>query len=282
MNRRRIIIVLSALMCLPLAAQELPAGLQADTVEFVRPKGMVNDYSMVGFNFGPTISRMMLNPSGYHQRWLYNPWYFSVSYIKNMKMFDFLPYFGYQIGIAYGHEGYKFAENEKSHYLHRIDGATEASYSVVEVPFLIHGHVDMAHFKFMVNVGPYVGYRLSIERRGQAEGDTEALSIANDFIDHDLRWDYGIYGGAGFALVFDPIELHFNAIGHVWSWGSIYTPNSNPEPYTNYYYRFAYPFDLNFTFGIYFQLGKRYGKTNAQLRRQAHDIVYGENNGKDR
>lgn len=282
MNRRLITILLAIVLAAPLAAQDLPAGFEVDTVMVVRDKGMVNDYSMIGFNFGPTVSRLVMNPSGYHQAWLYNPWYFSVSFIHNMKMFDFLPYFGYQIGLAYGHEGYKFKENEKSHYLHRIDGATEASYSVVEIPFLIHGHVDFAHFKFMLNAGPYLGYRLSIERRGQRAGDTASLAIADSFVDHDRRWDYGIYGGVGFALVFDPIELHFNAIGHAWSWGSIYAPNSNPAPYTNYYYRFAYPMDINFTFGVYFQLGKRYGKTSAQLRRQAFEIVYGEDNGQDR
>lgn len=274
--------MLLVLAALPLNAQNLPAGFEADTVAFVRPKGMVNDYSMIGVNFGPTFSRMVLNPSGYHQRWLYNPWYVSLTYIKNMKMFDFLPYFGYQVGIAYAHEGYQFAENEKSHYLHRIDGATEASYSMVEVPFLIHGHFDASHFKFMLNAGPYIGYRLSIERRGQLSTDTDALAIANSFVEHDRRWDYGIYAGVGFALVFDPIELHFNAIGHAWSWGSIYAPDSNPEPYKKYYYRFAYPMDINFTFGIYFQLGKRYGKTSAQLRHQAYEIVYGEDNGKNR
>ena len=272
MNRRLLTILLAFALGLPLAAQNLPAGLEIDTVAVVREKGMVNDYSMIGVNFGPTVSRLITNPSGYKQGWLYNPFYFSLTYIKNMKMFDFLPYFGYQIGIAYGHEGYKFVENEKSHYQHRIDGATYASYSVVEVPFLIHGHFDAAHFKFMINAGPYVGYRLDITREGQA----------STFLEHDRRWDYGIYAGAGFALIFDPIELHFNAIGHAWSWGSIYAPDSNPEPYKKYYYRFAYPMDINFTVGIYFQLGKRYGKTSAQLRQQAYEIVYGEDSRQHR
>ncbi len=274
--------MLALCMGAPLAAQELPAGLELDTLAVLPSRGMVNDYSMIGVNFGPTISRMVTNPSGYKQGWLYNPWYFSVTYIKNMKMFDFLPYFGYQVGLAYGHEGYRFTENEKSHYKHRIDGYSQASYSVVEVPFLIHGHFDASHFKFMLNAGPYLGYRLSVKRWDEASGNTASHAPAGDFIDHDRRWDYGIYGGAGFAIVFDPVEFHFNAIGHVWSWGSIYAPNSNPEPYTKYYYRFAYPMDLNFTFGIYFQLSKRYGRTSAQLRRQAYDIVYGEDNGKDR
>ena len=255
-----------------LGAQELPAGFEADTTTVVvREKGMVNDYSAIGVNFGPGISRLFMNPSGYRQAWLYNPWYFSLTYIKDMKMFDFLPYFGYQVGIAYGHEGYKFLPNKESGYQHTIEGATQASISTVEVPLMIHGHLDWAHFKVMMNAGPYVGYRLGITRSGEGVYD----GMENSFADYDYRWDYGIYGGVGFALVFDPVEIHFNAIGHMWSWGSLYAPNSSPSIYREYYYRFAYPFDINFTAGVYFQLGKRYGKTSRQLRKQAYDIVYG-------
>lgn len=255
-----------------LHAQELPAGFEADTTVMVlREKGLVNDYSAIGVNFGPGISRLFMNPSGYRQAWLYNPWYFSLTYIKNMKMFGFLPYFGYQAGIAFGHEGYKFLPNKESGYQHSIEGATSASISTVELPFMIHGHMDWAHFKVMLNAGPYVGYRLGIKRYG----DNVTAGLEESFADYDYRWDYGIYGGAGFALVFDPVEIHFNAIGHMWSWGSLYAPNSSPSVYKEYYYRFAYPFDINFTAGVYLQLGKRYGKTSRQLKQQAYETVYG-------
>lgn len=248
------------------AAPLLPEGFVQDSVTVLRSKGMVNDYPMIGVNFGPGISRLNMNPSGYRQGWLYNPWYFSLTFIKNMKMFDFLPYFGYQIGLAYGHEGYKFLPNKESGYQHSIEGATEASISTVEIPLMVHGHIDWSHFKLMLNAGPYLGYRLSISRSGDAV--TEGL--ADSFSEKDYRWDYGIYGGVGFALVFNPIEIHFNAIGHLWSWGSLY----RPDYYSPYYYSFMYPLDINFTAGIYFQLGKRYGKTSRQLKKEAYDIVY--------
>ena len=279
---KKTITLLAALaLCVTAFSQEteLFPGFGADTVEFVPEKFAINDYSMIEVNFGPTVSRMFFNPN-VRQAWLYNPYYMSVMYIKNMKMFGYLPYFGLQVGLAYGHEGYKFVENTETGYLHRIEGATEARYDVVELPFLLHGHVDMDHFRVMVNAGPYVGYRLGITRTG----DRVAESAVNEFMDYDYRWDYGVYAGLGFALVFDPVEVHFNAIGHAWSWGTIYAPNSSPGAYGNYYYRFAYPMDINFTVGVYFHLSKRTGKTSGQLRKEAYDIVYGsgKDNGRSR
>ena len=268
MKSRLLSLFAAVLLLAPsLNAQELPKGFEADTTTLVlREKGLVNDYSAFGVNFGPTVSRLFMNPSGYRQGWLYNPWYFSLSYIKNLKMFDILPYFGYQIGIAYGHEGYRFLPNKESGYQHSIEGASEVRISTVEIPFMVHGHIDWSHFKLMLNAGPYLGYRLGITR----VGDSVTPGLENSFSAKDYRWDYGLYGGLGFAIVFDPVEIHFNAIGHLWSWGSLYIPNYHSE----YYYSFAYPLDINFTVGIYFQLGKRFGKTTRQLKKEAYEIVY--------
>lgn len=269
MNRTNLVCALLLFAGLSLSAQNLPKGFEIDTTATLelRPEGIVNDYSVIGVNFGAGISRLNMNPSGYRQGWQFNPWYFSVSYIKNLKMFDTLPYFGYQIGLAYGHEGYKFLPKKESGYQHNIEGATECSISTIELPFMLHGHIDWSHFKVMINAGPYVGYRLGIERYG----NYVTPGLEKSFSSKDYRWDYGIYGGAGFALIFDPIEIHFNAIGHLWSWGSLY----QPDYYSPIYYSFAYPFDINFTLGIYFQLGKRYGKTSKELKKEAFNIVYG-------
>ena len=270
MNRRLALLLFALLTVSPLLAQE-EMVFETDTLLVAPKKGMINDYSLIGVNFGPTISRMFFNPN-VKQDWLYNPYYMSVTYIKNMKMFGFLPYFGFQVGLAYGHEGYRFVENKETGYIHTIEGATEARIDVFEIPFLLHGHVDGQHFKVMLNAGPYVAYRNSITRTGQRVPE----SLVNNFADSDYRWDYGVYGGIGFALIFDPVELHFNAMGHAWSWGSLYAPDSTPSEYNKYYYRYAYPLDINFTAGIYFQLGKRTGRTSRQLKKEAFKIVYGD------
>ena len=101
-----------------------------------------------------------------------------------------------------------------------------------------------------------------------------------DWYDTDIRWDYGFQGGAGFALVFSPIEI---SVGAQLRYGlsSIFTPDSQfpegsgYEDRNQYYYRFAYPLDIMITFGMHFELGKRYGKTRKALKQEAYDIVYG-------
>ena len=95
-------------------------------------------------------------------------------------------------------------------------------------------------------------------------------ATANDFTPTDIRWDYGLKGGLGFGLVFDPIELHFQAM-YKHSMSSLYKPNYHSE----YYYRFAYPSNIIISAGVHFQLTKRSGMTKKDLKKQAREIVYG-------
>ena len=43
---------------------------------------------------------------------------------------------------------------------------------------------------------------------------------------------------------------------------------------SEYYYRFAYPFDIIISGGIHIQLTRRTGKTRAQLKKEAKQLVY--------
>ena len=99
----------------------------------------------------------------------------------------------------------------------------------------------------------------------------------NKFHDYEYRFDYGIVGGAGIGFMLDPIEIHLNLLAR-WSMQSLYEPdyfNETFHPNNTYYYRYANPIDISATVGVYFQLTKRSGKTNKQLKKQARDIVYG-------
>lgn len=268
--RKRLLIIFLAFATLPLAAQE-PGGefpeLSVDSTGSRSGDFTVNDYLSLGVNYGASFSRMLFNPS-VNQAWRFSTNYASVIFTKHLRLFGYMPYFGYQIGLAYGHEGYKFKENKETGYMHRIEGAEEAVFELVEVPVLSYFHFDMEHFKLEANLGPYVGYRHSITRMG---GSVSA-ALKNSFTDYDIRWDYGLEGGLGFALVFEPVEFHVNALLR-YSWSSIYEPNSSPSSYKEYYYRFAYPFDVNVTAGISIQLSRRSGKTNRMLRQEARKIV---------
>ena len=117
----------------------------------------------------------------------------------------------------------------------------------------------------MADVGPYAGYRLNIQRNGPYVQE----DLVNTFLDTDIRFDYGLKGGLGFALVFDPVEFHVNAKVR-YSWSRIFQPDYASQ----YYYRYAYPFDVMVTAGLHFQLSKKTGKTKAMLRKEAYNIVF--------
>ena len=130
---------------------------------------------------------------------------------------------------------------------------------------MAHFHSDGLHFKVMVDAGIYGGYRLGIERIG----DRVREDVRHSFMEWDKRIDYGIAGGLGFGLVFNPVEFHVNANVR-YSWGSLYEPDYVSKDF----YRFAYPLDFMLTAGLYFQVTKRSGKTKAQIRREAYEQVY--------
>ncbi|MBQ9309986.1 MAG: outer membrane beta-barrel protein [Bacteroidales bacterium] len=268
--RKSLLITAALFVCCLLSAQEAENGYLryiADTTTKVRNYADINNYSLIGVNYGVTFSQMQFNPSQ-KQSWLFNPVYVSLMYTHYLKLFQYMPYFGYKVGIAYGKEGYRFKENKDTHTTFSIEGAHEAVIDVVEVPFLAHFHYDALHFKLMVDAGLYAGYRLGIERRGDNVKDGMARSFATT----DLRPEYGLQGGGGIGFVFSPVELHISALVR-YSWSSLYEPDSSPSVNNKYYYRFAYPLDVSIMAGVHFQISKRTGRTSADLRRQAMEIV---------
>ena len=263
--KRALTIIFCLVLGLGVSAQEV--RYIQDTTVTVQNVADINDYDLIGINYGVTYSQMQFNPP-LKQDWLFNPLYVSLTYTHYLKLFQYMPYFGYQIGIAYGKEGYRFTENKETHTIYKIEGATQAVMDVVEVPFLAHFHFDALHFKIMANAGLYGGYRRTITRTGP----NVTPGLENAFATTDRRPDYGLQGGAGIGFIFDPVEIHVNALLR-YSWSSIYTPDSSPSIYNQYYYRFAYPLDVNVIVGVYFQLTKRTGRTSKDLKRQARDIV---------
>ena len=238
-----------------------------DTLNIKKSKE-INDYSMIGIHYGVGLSRVMFNPSQ-KQDMLFMPYNVGVTYTKYGKMFGYMPYFGFQIGLLYTQEGYQFKYNEERDYIYKIEGAEKAIMDVVEMPLLAHMHVDFWNMKVIANIGCYAGYRLGIERfPGKTGYVNEALQ--NSFTDTDRRIDYGIKGGLGFGFVFDPIEIHLQAM-YKHSLGSLYDPNY----YSEYYYRFAYPSNIIISAGVHFQLTKRTGQTKDELKKIAKEMVYG-------
>ena len=228
---------------------------------------------MIGIHYGMGISRVMWNPMQ-TQNMLLMPYNIGITYTKHGKMFGYMPYFGFQVGLIYTQEGYQFKYNEERKYVYKVEGAEKAVMDVIEVPFMAHMHFDFWNMKILANIGCYAGYRLGIERfPGKTGYVTPELQYS--FTETDRRLDYGIKGGLGFGFVFDPFELHIQAM-YKHSLSSLY----EPDYYSQYYYRYAYPSNIILTAGIHYQLTKRTGKTKADLKKQAKEIVYGNNSGK--
>ena len=234
-----------------------------DTVQIKR-KLVVNDYSMIGVQYGVALSQVMFNPTK-KQGMLMNPMNIGIVYTRYGKMFGYMPYFGFQAGVFYGQNGYKFKIDKKTgEYSENVDGATQARYTYLEVPLLAHLHMDVWHLKFIVNAGLFGAYRKSVERQGNVED-----KYLTSFYDYDRRFEYGVKAGLGFGFFFDPVEIHFQAT-YRYSMGSLYKPDYNSE----YYYRFAYPSDIIISAGLHFQLTRRTGKTRSQLKKEAKGLIY--------
>ena len=233
----------------------------------VKQKLFINDYTMIGIQYGAGVCRTFWNPR-VEQDLAFVPANIGVTYTRYGKMFGYMPFFGFQAGVFYGQDAYQFKYNEEYNYTYTIEGAEKAVIDVVEVPVLCHVHYDMWNFKLMLNIGAYAGYRLCIQR---FPGKTGSVNPAYEhaFTPTDRRFDYGIKGGVGFGLVFDPIEIHINAT-YKHSLSSLYDPDHSSQ----YYYRFAYPASLVVSAGVHFQLTKRTGKTKASLRKEAKEMVY--------
>ena len=67
----------------------------------------INDYTLVGVEYGASLSRMQFNPSK-TQTNLFVPGTYGVFLLKYGKLFDGSPNFGFKVGARYSHEGYKF------------------------------------------------------------------------------------------------------------------------------------------------------------------------------
>lgn len=250
-----------------------------DTVK-IDKKLKLNDYSMVGIQGGVVLSQVMWNPK-YKQEMILLPINFGVTYTKYGKMFGYMPYFGFEIGLMYTQEGYQFKadKDDPTKVPTTIQGADRAVYDVIEMPVLSHFHVDMWKMKIIANLGFYAGYRLKIHRFPYNGEFTNPYYEETQFtfLETDRRWDYGIKAGLGFGLVFEPLEIHLKAM-YKYSLSSLH----DPDTYSKYYYRYAYPSNIIISAGVHFHLTKRTGKTKAELRQAAKDFVYGNDTDSDR
>jgi len=245
---------------------------QADTVVFndlyldtvvVKKKNLINDYTMIGVQYGVGVVSAMYNPNR-SQRFALAPVNFGVTYTRYGKMFGFMPWFGFQAGVYYGTDGYRFKhDKETDEPVYTESKADKALISTIDGTMNAHAHFDFWKLKLIVNVGYYLGYRLDINRYLNNE------VISTSFEEYDRRFDYGVKGGVGFGIVLDPIEFHVTAM-YKQSFQNLFEPNYKSD----IYYRYAYPYGVTINAGIHVQLTKRVGKTTHQIKAEAKEAVF--------
>ena len=233
-----------------------------------------NDYWMVGVFGGASVQYGYFNPDRL-VRW--QPQYpmYGFSVVRHFTMFGLFPNMGVEFGAQMNYEGYEFKLNKETGSRTTESGAYKTMITVPEVFFLSHFHIDIgSHFKIMAKLGLYGGYRWKITRvlDDPFIGIETYEQYVHAFRDYDRRYTYGVQGGVGVGLMFNPVEFHLMVNGK-WGWNSFWQPDyASP-----YYYRFAYPLDAAVTFGVYYQLTPRYGHTRGQLRKLARKMVADQN-----
>ena len=110
------------LLILVLSASCLQAQSPKDSLKKVFS---LNDYTLVGVEYGASASKMQFNPSK-TQTYMIAPGTFGVFVMKYGKLFDGSPNFGLKAGVRYGHEGYQFKMNKETGITPTLEGAEKA------------------------------------------------------------------------------------------------------------------------------------------------------------
>ncbi|MCF0167824.1 MAG: PorT family protein, partial [Bacteroidales bacterium] len=168
-------------------------------------------WGMVGLRYGCNLSNMSFSEIKPKSTAVFIPNQYSLVLSYNNALWDMLDIFGAELAFKYGEEGY-----DSDYDCER--------FKIAEISTMAQAHLTFSRFRLLVNVGPYVGYRLSNNREDGAWNE------------YDNRFDYGIAAGLGLGLVFKPFEIHIEG-GYKFALSSIYHVNK----YSDEYWVLAYP-----------------------------------------
>jgi len=205
----------------PFTEQELSILIQDSTVKEVtkyKPTGMLGirgSYQLNGITSTPDIKATGI------------PTYRNISlvYTYYNSLWNMMSNFGIQVAAKYGEWGFnsEYLESEHMDYL--------------ELSMLSHFHFDFSRFRFLVGLGPYAGYRLS------------TLKENDSWDKYDNRFEYGLMGGAGFAVIFGRFELQLEG-DYQFSLSSIYHMNK----YSDEYWVIATPRNILINLTLFYHL----------------------------
>lgn len=250
---------------------------------FVKKYSSINNYSMIGVQYGVNLATASMNPSREFKMNIL-PIDVGVVFTRYCKMFGYMPYFGVQVGVFYTQQSYQFATSKESGYpVFNMLGAYKVTMPVIEAPASAQFHYDFWKMKIMANLGVHVGYRLGIDREYNdmqcKPDDPRRVEYAHKFHANENRFYLGLHGGGGLAIVLDPIEIHLTA---TYKYGLTYLHKPNistrtfveNEDKSKYYYNWTNANNIVVSVGIHYQLTRRTGTTTRELKEEAKRRAY--------
>lgn len=186
-----------------------------------------NDEHIIGIRYGYGLSGVVFDPSDMGGRIVPVPLNISLLYTYNCSLWDKMPYFGLQTGFRYGQEAAYLTDIDKKHI--RTD-----VYSYVELPFMSQFRIARKNNKVLINIGAYGAYRTSISREG-------------GFNEFDIRPDFGVTGGIGYAYMFKPFEIQIDLLVR-YGFGELYRHDMYGDE------RWIYSNPYQITLGVSFNL----------------------------
>lgn len=205
----------------PFTDEDLSILIQDSTVKEVskfKPVGMLGirgTYQLNGIKATPDIGAKGV--STYKN--------ISLVYTYYNSLWNMMNNFGFQVAAKYGEYAFTSQWLEDEHV------------SYAELSLLSHFHFDFSRFRFIAGVGPYAGYRL------------QTLKEGDSWDQYDNRFDYGLMGGAGFAVIFGRFELQLEG-DYQFSLSSFYHMNK----YSDEYWLIATPRNILVNLTLFYHL----------------------------
>ena len=198
--------------------------------------GLASAQNLVGLRGGYVLSSVGFKPEA-NPEGIKTAQYFSLRFTHYHSMWNTINIFGFQLGLDYAEQGFTLPMYQET-----------SRYKVVELPFISQFHMDFWKMRVLVNIGGFVGYRLSATLQAPDNNGT-LVTGAYVFDCYDKRWDYGFIGGGGLALRLKPFEIHMEC-NYQHSLSMLY----NPKKYSNTSLLYVYPNQLIFSLSLFYQL----------------------------
>ncbi len=192
---------------------------------------------LIGVKYGYSISSVLFSHTKVHKQ-ITSAENYGVYYTYLHSLLGTMPYFGVQIGVAKTDLGY-------IHVTEYDDNTTEEQkqlYNAIEVPFTALFRGETQRIRITLGIG---GWGYYIYGTNLPDGIPSTTKPAG----------FGLIGNVGFALKLHPFEFHFEG-GYKYG----LTEFLDPKMYSDEYWIYSHPTQLQFSAGLFFNFGSKHYK----------------------